>query len=316
MASSHPALRAAVLAGKATVSGGLIWLALRQTDIGSVADRIAAVSIVDLILALVLLFAMSVIAAGRWALLSGAMVVDLGFPRACRILFIGLFFNQTLPSSLGGDAVRVLLVRRGGATLTDALASVLVDRATGVAALAITAAAGLPILLGVPALATPAAVVAVLALGAVVSLVFLAWLGGREAGSGGRVIALIMRVAAGIRAAGRPAGRGLLIVALSVAVHLLLVAVAALLLRGMERPVEFGLLLALVPMVMLFAIVPVSIAGWGVREGAMIVALGYAGVAQADALAVSILLGLGLFATGLPGVILWLAAPARASKPS
>ncbi|MEQ8699266.1 MAG: lysylphosphatidylglycerol synthase transmembrane domain-containing protein [Bauldia litoralis] len=316
MASSHPAVRIALFAGKAAVSAGLIWLALRQTDLATVADRMAAIPALDLVVALLLLLVMSLVAAWRWALISDAMGVVMGLPRACRILFIGLFFNQTLPSSLGGDAVRVLLVRRDGATLTDAVASVLVDRATGVAALAITAAAGLPVLLGVPALAAPAAVVSLLAVGAILCLALLAWLGGRPPRSGRRVAVLIARVATGIRAAGRPAGRGLLVAALSVAIHLFVVVVAALLLRGLGRPVEFGLLLALVPMVMLFAIVPISIAGWGVREGAMVVALGYAGVAQADALAVSILLGLGLLATGLPGVPLWLATPARASEPS
>ncbi len=314
MAASHPVARAAIVVGKAAVSLGLIWLALRQTDIGAVGARIAAIPLVELAAALAVLFAMSGLAAWRWALLSEAMGMALPFPRACRFLFIGLFFNQTLPSSLGGDAVRVLLVRRDGATLTDALANVLVDRVTGVAALAITAAAGLPFILGVPALSTPAAVVAALAFGAVCGLAFLAWLGGRPARRDGRLAALVRRVAGGVRAIGRSPGGGLVVAGQSIAVHLLLVAAAALLLDGMGRPLGFGVLVALVPMVMLFAVVPVSIAGWGVREGAMVVALGYAGVAADDALAVSILLGLGLFATGLPGVPLWLAAPARAPE--
>jgi hypothetical protein len=52
--------------------------------------------------------------------------------------------------------------------------------------------------------------------------------------------------------------------------------------------------------------VPISVAGWGIREGAMIVAFGFVGVPEADALVVSILFGLTLIAAGAPGGVLWL----------
>ena len=45
---------------------------------------------------------------------------------------------------------------------------------------------------------------------------------------------------------------------------------------------------SIVPAVMLVSMAPISFAGWGVREGAMIVGLGLAGIAAADALAVSV----------------------------
>ena len=41
---------------------------------------------------------------------------------------IGTFFNQTLPSTIGGDAVRLWLVTRTGASCRFATYSVLVDR--------------------------------------------------------------------------------------------------------------------------------------------------------------------------------------------
>jgi len=54
------------------------------------------------------------------------------------------------------------------------------------------------------------------------------------------------------------------------------------------------------------ASIPISFAGWGVREGAMVVGLGFAGVSPSEALAISLLLGVTQFAIGLPGCAIWL----------
>ena len=61
-----------------------------------------------------------------------------------RFNLIGTFFNQTLPSSIGGDAVRLWLVARGGAGWRAATYSIFVDRAIGLIALAIIIVASLP----------------------------------------------------------------------------------------------------------------------------------------------------------------------------
>ena len=51
--------------------------------------------------------------------------------------------------------------------------------------------------------------------------------------------------------------------------------------------------------------IPISIAGWGVREAAMITLLALVGVAEADAFVLSVLFGLLTFGLSLPGGIVW-----------
>jgi hypothetical protein len=63
--------------------------------------------------------------------------------------------------------------------------------------------------------------------------------------------------------------------------------------------------------VLLVATVPISIAGWGVRESSMVVAFGYAGLAQSDGLTLSILFGLVSFAVGAIGGVIWIASGLR-----
>ena len=52
--------------------------------------------------------------------------------------------------------------------------------------------------------------------------------------------------------------------------------------------------------------VPFSVAGWGVREGAMITALGLIGVSPAAAFTVSVLYGIIMVAVGMAGGVVWL----------
>ena len=66
--------------------------------------------------------------------------------------------------------------------------------------------------------------------------------------------------------------------------------------------------------VALIAVVPISIAGWGVREGAMVAAFAYAGLPQSDGLLVSILFGVSYLMLGVLGGLVWVLGPQRDAK--
>jgi uncharacterized membrane protein YbhN (UPF0104 family) len=76
--------------------------------------------------------------------------------------------------------------------------------------------------------------------------------------------------------------------------------------KAVAAPLEWSQALLLVLPVLLISTVPLSIAGWGTRETAMILAFGYAGLAESDGLIVSVLLGIAMFAVGLPGGAIWI----------
>src|SRR6202035_4213527 len=68
------------------------------------------------------------------------------------------------------------------------------------------------------------------------------------------------------------------IAALSVTVHVLAVVIAWCVVQSIATPVLFSQIFQLVPPVMLITMLPISIAGWGVREATMGLAFGYAGL--------------------------------------
>ena len=78
---------------------------------------------------------------------------------------------------------------------------------------------------------------------------------------------------------------------LSLVVHVLAVVIAWCVVQSIAAPVLFGQVFQLIPPVMLITMLPISIAGWGVREATMGLAFGYAGLMANEGINVSLLFG-------------------------
>ena len=83
-----------------------------------------------------------------------------------------------------------------------------------------------------------------------------------------------------------------------------------LLARNFDPDAPIAAFLLLAPLIAMVTTVPISIGGWGVREGAMITALGLVDIPPSAALDVSIQFGLIMLVVGLPGGVLTLFGPA------
>src|SRR5260221_10669330 len=99
--------------------------------------------------------------------------------------------------------------------------------------------------------------------------------------------------------------RGPTIAVLSVLVHVLAVVIAWCVVQSIAAPVVFSQIFQLVPPVMLITMLPISIAGWGVREATMGLAFGYAGLMTNEGVNVSLLFGAVSFAVGAFGGLGW-----------
>ncbi|MGH6953330.1 MAG: lysylphosphatidylglycerol synthase domain-containing protein, partial [Alphaproteobacteria bacterium] len=102
---------------KGAVSGVLIWLLVSGVDLADLWEQLARVGAGDFLVAVALLGALSVPAAARWRGIVAALGAALPLVEAWRIVMVGLFFNQTLPSTIGGDAMRIWQARGAGLDL-------------------------------------------------------------------------------------------------------------------------------------------------------------------------------------------------------
>lgn len=292
---------------KAVISVGLIVFVLGRVDLGAVLARVAALPPALVVLAFLCLLVQVPMAGWRWWRLAGMLGYRLPLSRVMAFLHVGLFFNQVLPSGVGGDAFRIWLLRRRQVPLAGAVICVLLDRLMGVAALVLLVALGLPALwsLGIDPVAR-LSVGGLVAAGLAGYAVLLLLGHGRWAGlDGWATLRPVLAVARAARTLMTPAVGG--VVAVSVGLHFLTVLAVWLLAGGLGLQTGLMSLAALVPPVFLLLALPISLAGWGVREGALVVALGFLGVAEADALALALMLGFGMLAASLPGGLVWLA---------
>src|SRR6201996_4129954 len=129
---------------KILISLALLYLALRKVNLLELASRFDLASIGWIGAAIAALFLQILVGALRWCQVSAECGADLTARQSMRYNTIGTFFNQTLPSSIGGDAVRLWLLARSGAGWRTATYSIFVDRAIGLIALAVVIVASLP----------------------------------------------------------------------------------------------------------------------------------------------------------------------------
>jgi glycosyltransferase 2 family protein len=290
------------------VTVALVAFLVSKVDIGEVFTRMRQLDLRYLALAASLLLLQLILSGGRWQLVANILGVKLGLEHAVRLALIGQFFSQALPSAIGGDAVRAWLVSRGAVGFGRALVTVVCDRAIGLVILLLIACATLPLFFDRVSATAPRMVLAYLYAGLLSGFVLLLWAGPRllQPFTRFKLTAGLHMIVTGLRQLVRPRGRSAYVLILALVVQTALILGVYWLAQALGIAVRVSDCFAIVPPVMLAAMVPLSIAGWGVREGAMVAGMGFVGVSAADALALSLLFGILQLALALPGGALWL----------
>jgi len=211
-----------------------------------------------------------------------------------------------------------MLLGRSGAGWRTATYSVFIDRAIGLIALAVLVLATLPLswqLILDEKGRYAIAFLGLAAIGAGAGFLLLGWLPFPWLDSWFptrhlRACSLVANQVIFGRAS------ALRIAVVSITIHVLAVVIIWLIAQSIVAAGQPGQLLALVPPVMLITMLPISIAGWGLREATMMVAFGYAGLPQADGLTVSLLFGTMIFAIGAAGGLVWILSSEKAAGAS
>ena len=227
-----------------------------------------------------------------------------------RIFFVSTFVGTFLPASIGGDTVRAYELSKEGVGGVDAVASVMVDRLLGVVSILIVAIAGSMLARDLIDIRTlfPALAVLTIACAAALAVVFspraaVAVAGvltllprGRETGA--RLVTAIQRYASLHFAMAN-------VLLCSIAVQVLRVLQTYCLGLALGLAVPLGVYFALVPLILLIVLMPITINGIGTTQAGFMWLFGRAGVGSAPAFALSVLF-LGIAVVGnLPGGVLY-----------
>src|SRR5579871_6472928 len=296
------------------VSAAILVFLLRKVHPHELAPRWDAATIGWLLAGVacsVLAIALSTL---RWQRVLSAM----GWHERFRALFgtylAGQFVSSFLPSSIGGDALRVSRLssrraRQDGPSAPDAFASVVLDRMSGWLVLPILCLLGLalnPALRHLGRSTRLAFTVSIVSLGALAAVMALAThprLGGRFRDRTGW-LRFMGAVHVGIERVRRHRTAAAEVVGAAVLYQLAIITVAVLATRALDLDIGPTTLLVFVPAVAIIQVLPVSFGGLGVREGAFAVFLHPLGVSTSHAVA----LGLSLY--GMQLLASLLGAPA------
>lgn len=293
-------------AAKVAVSLGLLAWLFAYTDRAALQARLAGAAWEWLGLGFALKASTLPCAALRWR--SVATLAGIGFSRldALRLTLASVFLGQALPGAVGGDIVRGWLTMRLGHPAAAVILAMVVDRVAALLGVTVLVLAGLPHLTALaPAGAGQAVALAAALVCAGAALLFtldrlplpgfLRWAG----------VAALQELASGMRRAllTVKGGEALL---WSVLVHVCTVAAAIAYVRALGVPASLLDCLAVVPFSIIAAALPVSLAGWGMREGSMAAGFALLGLAPEDAVAVSLLIGVSGLLMSLPGAPVWL----------
>ncbi len=297
-----------ILAVKALVSIALVAFLLHRVEFGPLLRRFEHMQLSWLGFAIAVFIGQLLLTGWRYALIGRAIDAALPTIEAIRLVLIGQFFSQTLPSAVGGDAVRAYMTTRHGIRWGRAVSAVLCDRGVAMVVLMVLSSATIPIFLA--RIADPLARLFTPVPALVVAIGLAALILGNDTRlmriGRWRIAKPFCVLVADLRRIVFASPESRTIIPLSILVHLGVIASVWLLGRALRLDIAFLDCLVLVPPIVVATLVPVSIAGWGIREAAMIYGFGLVGFAEADALALSVATGLAQIVAGVPGGVLWL----------
>ena len=122
------------------VSAALLYFVLRSIDLAAFAERVGAMNPLWLALALLVYAAQQMIGVWRWDRLLRAQHIEVEKRKLTESIWVSMFFNNFLPSNIGGDVMRITDTAREAGSKTLATTVILVDRALGLTALVLVAA--------------------------------------------------------------------------------------------------------------------------------------------------------------------------------
>lgn len=266
-----------MVALRVVVSVGLLALLLSRVDRAALWDSVRHASLPWLVLALAIYFVHILTGAWRWRLLLGAQNVHVPQRELLSSLLVSYFFNNFLPSNIGGDVIRIRDTARPANSRTIATLVILADRILGVIGLFLVAAvastvafetrgsAGAPILpwwlwtmLIAGTLAVSPAIVSPTLMGrllAPLTRIHPEWVGGR-------IETLILTLH---RFRARPAVLATCFTG-AVAVQSMLVTYYLAVVYALKLPVTVWDLAVIVPVSLVVQMIPVSLNGFGLRE--------------------------------------------------
>ena len=285
----------------------IVWLFL-NIDFQNTLQLVAATNILSFIFCIIALAVLVIPAAIRWRWFVGKFMPNGKAPPALglaiRINTVNIALNQFLPSTLGGDLYRVIIAKSFGLSLLRSTGATVADRLSAFVILIIISGPALVMTLtslgGIVWLSQMTISLAVIA---ILGLCLFCWV-------------FIHKYARTFASALAPlqsflGSNGLIskVVFTSLTIQLVTLGVMIITAKTLGISLGFFSLFGIMAASLVASRLPISVAGWGVREGVLVGFLGAYGVAAEKAFAASVIYGLAELAAAMLALVITSAMP-------
>lgn len=295
------------------VAGGLLAIIWTVADGPEAADILMSADASWLLAAFAALTVQTVLSALRWRLTAAQLGIALGRRWAVQEYYMAQIVNQSLPGGMIGDAGRAVRAREQAGLLASGQAVVFERLAGQVAMFAVMALAFVATFVAPGGLEWPHWLVLPVSLMIAVALSVpaLLVLAARMPGPIGRQSKAFCRTLGVAFAAPDVLPRQ---VALSIGTTFCNLSAFAFCAHAIGSGLSLVAVVAFVPLILFTMLIPISLSGWGLREGAAVALFPLAGATASEGLATSVAFGLTFLLSVLPGALplmLGTAAPAN-----
>jgi uncharacterized protein (TIRG00374 family) len=299
---------------KAAVSAALIAYLLGKVDIREVWMTIRGANWVVLCFAFLLFYVGFTITAARWQTLLRALGDSTDYWFLVRSFMVAIFFSNFLPSTIGGDAMRMYDSWRAGSSKTQAVAAVVMDRFLGLLALLVFALAAVWLgeyaalydsnLLQLTIFGAAAAIIALLVI-VFMPTSLLSWLQRAAGRLQPRLRSIADAILKSLSAFRNSRGALAIALGLSFLLQANVVLYHWIVAGALGISVPLSAFFLIVPIAIVVMMIPISINGIGVRESLFVLLLSAHGVTQAEGLAFAWILYALLLLQGLVGGVVF-----------
>lgn len=283
----------------------LLWQAI---DGPAALELLLAAEPFWLAVAVVALTGQTLLSALRWRLTAGALGQSISVARAIREYYLSQIVNQSLPGGVLGDAGRAVRARHE-AGLKRAGQAVVFERLAGQLALfVVTAVAVLMVWVTPDGIVLPDWVLVMVAFSSIALMLMAGVIWGLSRGANAtnaqvrdwtRAFSLSVLAPAVV-------SRQVILSLGTTALNLLAFALCA---RATGTAMPVTAVMIVVPLILFTMLIPISVSGWGLREGAAAALFPVFGATATEGFAASLAFGLMFLLSTLPGIAVLLLSP-------
>lgn len=301
--------------GRFGLSGLLLWYLFSKIDVQKTVEVLKTAELKYIFYAGMVFMSIHILLLVRWLVFIRALGLTTKVIDVVRYFFIGLFGNLFLPSAIGGDIIKIVALCKNNDQKPRVVASVLLDRLSGFAAIAIVALCSFVLgykLINDVTLVVPIVFISggILSIGAILFNEKIYSFGCRIFNRIPKVKNALMQMHYDIALLKGQKKVGFKTVGIACVCQFLLAIVFFLLAKALHQDVSFLVCLIFVPMICVASSFP-SIGGLGVREAAAAYLFAKVGVDSGISVSMALMNGFFMVIIGLLGGLIYVSTISR-----